>query len=173
MPLLSLEWRCWNTGGGLKGTRGSRLQTGGLQPTLHVKREVHGYFMRLCFSGFKSTKERRPPVFRFSLCQSIWMREGHGKTLNNGPDIRKCFHPIKRYFRSCVFYAVNYSRLYHWCDVSVYQISLGSFLFVSYMWGCFPFKLIHKAFSPFWWCVRIGKRGVIIGSFFLESILYL
>ena len=81
----------------------------------------------------------------------------------------------KSHFQSCV-----YSRQLAThgqcplCDASAYPMSLGSFLFVSYMWGCFPFKLIHKSFlSLSGGGVFIGKRGFIICSFFLESIFYL
>lgn len=87
----------------------------------------------------------------------------------------KMFHPIIRYFESYM-----YSRQLatqgqcHLCDVSAYPMSLGSFLFVSYMWGCFPFKLIQKSFFALsGGFMFIGKRGFIICSLFLESIFYL
>lgn len=71
----------------------------------------------------------------------------------------KMFHSIKSCFKSCI-----YSRQLatqgqcHLCDVSAYPMSLGSFLFVSYMWGCFPFELIHKSFFS------LSGGGMFIGK---------
>lgn len=64
----------------------------------------------------------------------MWMREVHGKILNNGLGIPRHFHPIKRYFRSCI-YSVQLAiqALCPWGDVSVTTCLLLSFFFISYI----------------------------------------